>query len=115
MNKLILAVLFMFAYSGLLSVVTATVTDINVVTGEVTERDYTQQELDDIAEAIARELPQRQIREALAAKKEADIVSLGTRAEMQAEAAAANSIPALRNLVLKLAEIIYSNEKNTID
>jgi hypothetical protein len=52
---------------------------------------------------------------ALEVKKAADIALLGTRADMQAEAAAANSVPALRDLVLKLAEIIYSNEKGTID
>lgn len=91
------------------------VTERDVVSGEVTERDYTQEEIDNIAEANARELPSRQIREALLAKKDTDIASLGTRAAMQAEAAAANSIPALRDLVLKLAEIIYSNEKGTID
>jgi len=53
--------------------------------------------------------------DALKNKKDTDIAALGTRAEMQAEAAAANSIPALRVLVLKLAEIIYTNEKNSID
>ncbi len=52
---------------------------------------------------------------ALEIKKLADIAALGTRAELQAEVAAASSIPALRDLVLKLAEIVYSNEKNTID
>lgn len=48
-------------------------------------------------------------------KKAADIVALGTRVEMQTEAANANSIPELRALVLKLAEIVYSNETGTID
>ena len=53
--------------------------------------------------------------ETLNAKKAIDVTALGTRVEMQTEAANANSVPALRTLVLKLAEIIYSNEKNTID
>jgi hypothetical protein len=48
-------------------------------------------------------------------KKSADIANLGSRAEMQAEAAAANSIPALRDLVAKLAEIVYSETNKTIE
>lgn len=92
-----------------------TVRELNVQTGEATERPYTPKELADIAAANARELPARQIKEAFNAKKQADIAALGTRAEMQAEAAAANSIPALRDMVLKLAEIVYSSEKGIID
>ncbi len=97
------------------SIANADVVERDVITGEVTTRPFTQQELDNIVEANARELPQRQERDALDAKKMSDIAALGNRAEMQAEAASANSVPALRDLVLKLLEIVYSNETGTID
>lgn len=77
-----------------------------------------QEETDQIAKWAANENAQQvqqAIDNAMKGKKEADVAALGTRAEMQAEAAAANSVPALRDLVLKLAEIIYSNENSTID
>ncbi len=52
---------------------------------------------------------------AMNTKKSDDIAALGTRAEMRAATASANSVPALRARVARLEEIIYSNEKNTID
>ena len=52
---------------------------------------------------------------AFKSKKNADINALGSREQMQNEVASANSVSALRVLVLRLAEIIYSNEKGTID
>ncbi len=69
----------------------------NVITGVVTERSYTQKELDDIAEANARELPQRQIREKredIATKREAaieEILMAGTSAKAVAYQNAKNA------------------------
>ncbi len=77
-----------------------------------------QEEIDVLAEWAANKAAQdaqQAIDDVLKSKKDADVTALGTRAEMQAEAALAVSVPALRDLVLKLAEIVYSNEKGTID
>ncbi len=52
---------------------------------------------------------------ALNNKKAADIAALGTRQEMRDSIASVNSVPALRALVLKIMEIVYSNEIGTID
>ncbi len=93
----------------------ADVIEINVTTGEKTERNFTAQEIANTAEATERERPRREIRDAMNTKKSDDIAALGTRAEMRAATASANSVPALRARVALLEEIIYSNEKNTID
>ncbi len=91
------------------------VTEVNVVTGEVTERNYTQQELDDNAAVEVIALPKRLKARAMKDKRQADKTALGTRSEMQAEIDGAINVPKLKALVAKLAEIVYSNEKGTID
>ncbi len=69
----------------------------------------------DVAEYEQFVIDKKAKKDALEAKKIADIASLGTREEIRAEAANAKSVPALRALVLKLVEIVYSNEKGTIN
>lgn len=114
MKVLIFTGLFIFLFS--VTVAEAQVIERNVQTGEVINREYTQQEIDDITEAIARELPARQIREAFTAKKQVDVEALGTRAELLAEIDAMVGVsPQEKVMFKKLAEIIYSNEKHTID
>ncbi len=108
---LMMLVVFMISVS-----VEAKVIERNVQTGEVIEREYTQQELDNIAEANARELPQRQKKEALHAKKQADIAALGTRAELLAEIdKMTGASPQVKAMMKKLAEVIYSNGKGTVN
>ena len=91
------------------------VVERDVITGDVTQRPYTQQELDDIAEANARELPQRQIREAFDTKRVNDIGVLGTRSDFMAEVDAMNSVPDIKAVVRKLAEMVYTDSVKTVD
>lgn len=101
---------------SLVSAVNADVIERNVQTGETITRPYTQEELDNIAEANARELPQRLIRESFEAKKQIDIVALGTREELLTEIdAMVGASPQVKAMMKKLAEIVYSNENGTID
>lgn len=92
------------------------VKEVNVQTGKFISRPYTQKELDDIAIVEEKERPARELRDALEAKKATDIDALGTRASLLQEIDTLVGIsPQAKALLKKLAEIVYSNEKGTID
>lgn len=66
-------------------------------------------------DTLAGRVAERAAQDALKDIKDAEIAALGSRAAMRAGVDDINSVPALRSLVLRLAEIIYSNHKGTID
>ncbi len=70
MKKIILAITMVIGFA---SIVNAKVIEINVVTGESTERDYTQAELDDIATRTAspKRIKQANRRDAIVKRKAA--------------------------------------------
>lgn len=78
-----------------------------------------QEEADVLAEWAsnkAAQQAQQAIDDALNSKKDADITALGTRAEMLAEIdAMTGASPQVIAMMKKVAEIVYTNEKGTID
>ena len=91
------------------------VTEANVQTGEVTERDYTQQELDNIAAANARELPQRQKREAMEAQIETEKSDMPTWSQVVNAIDNAFTDNAQANIIKKIARPVYSYLKKTVN
>lgn len=88
---------------------------MNVQTDEVTSREYTQKELDDIEAAIAEALPQKIITDALNAQIESEKTDLPTRT--QVKTAIENAFPdtAQASIIKKLANVVYTLRKNSVD
>lgn len=87
----------------------------SVETGELTQREYTSDELAEIAVGVENDRSVKEVDDAFQVQKDSDNAALGTRAELIAEAEAANGVAQLRPVIIKMANALYSDVKQTID
>lgn len=113
MKRIALIILVIFAYSKI--AIATDVIEKNVLTGETTERSYTQEELDNITAAIAEGLPQKIIRDALDTQIESEKTALPTWT--QVAIAIDNAFPdtAQATIIKKIARPVYTYLKNSVD
>ncbi len=95
--------------------IVAQVISKDVITGQVTERDYTQKELDNIVAAEAEELPNKLIQDAFDAQVESEKASLPTRAEVKTMVDDIANLADAKVFIKKLAMVVYTLRKNSTD
>jgi len=84
----------------------------DVVTGEVTERDYTE---DELAAVVDMEV-EREANSVFPDQVQAEVNALGTRAELLDELEALVGIsPQVKGYLTKLTNVVYSSAKQTVD